>query len=176
MSYLGIKGTQAWDLFYCFAETKALWSQGLAARDFWKLYSIGWDFRHLNISKLAECFASASDGKRFAYAHCSSSDDICPAYAQLILNDGLKIGCESPKLSICENGLLVGWACAKIGYLLAENARKLVTCWLSMPKMQKLVIRWLSICENHFGSAMYGTNQKVCRLDTLLIFVLHFLS
>ncbi len=34
-----------------------------------------------------------------------------------------------------KNWLLVGWTCAKIGYLLAEHARK-------------LVIRWLSLCQN----------------------------
>jgi hypothetical protein len=67
----------------------------------------------------------------------------------------------------------MGWdfplcsACAKIGYLLAEHARKLVTRWLSMHEnwlfvgcactnldyllaehARKLVTRWLSMREN----------------------------
>ncbi len=66
-----------------------------------------------------------------------------------------------------ENWLLIGWAWAKIGYSLAEHARKLVTRWLSMREnwlligwacmkigysladhMQKLVTRWLIKREN----------------------------
>ncbi len=34
-------------------------------------------------------------------------------------------------LSMRKNRLLVGWACVKIGDLLAELAQKLITCWLS---------------------------------------------
>ncbi len=45
-------------------------------------------------------------------------------------------------LSMHENWLLAGSACAKISYSLAEHARKLVT-------------RWLSLHENHFGARAF---------------------
>ncbi len=37
---------------------------------------------------------------------------------------------------MCKNWLLIGWACVKIRYSLPENARKLVTCWLSIRRNQ----------------------------------------
>ncbi len=44
-------------------------------------------------------------------------------------------------LSMRENRLLVGWACAKVGYSLAEYARKLITRRLSMRENWLLVSR-----------------------------------
>ncbi len=44
-------------------------------------------------------------------------------------------------LSMSKNWLLVGWACAKIGYSLAEHAQNLVTCWLSM-RENWLLVSW----------------------------------
>ncbi len=47
-----------------------------------------------------------------------------------IFNDGFKMGCNFPLIScwpsMRKNWLLVSWACAKIGYSLAEHAQKLV--------------------------------------------------
>ncbi len=48
-------------------------------------------------------------------------------------------------LSMCGNWLLVGWTCAKIGYLLVEHVRKLVP-------------RWLSMCENHLAHHVHLQN------------------
>ncbi len=61
---------------------------------------------------------------------CSASDEICSA--QLILNYVMKWAVISPMLNMSKNWVHVGWACAKIGHLLAEPAQKLVTCWLSL--------------------------------------------
>jgi hypothetical protein len=50
--------------------------------------------------------------------------------------------------------LVTSWrACTKIGFSLVEQARKLVTRWLIM--REKLVSRWLSICENPFWRTSY---------------------
>ncbi len=52
----------------------------------------------------------------------SARDEMRSAYAQHILNDVFEMGSH----------FLLCWACAKIGYSLAEHAWKLVTHWLSM--------------------------------------------
>jgi hypothetical protein len=41
--------------FTFFAKTKSLWSQGPQHEIFENRILLGWDFRLLNISKLAEC-------------------------------------------------------------------------------------------------------------------------
>ncbi len=75
----------------------------------------------------------------------SASDEICSSYAQHTLNGDFELGFDFPYaehawklvtrwLSMRENWLLEGWACAKIGYSKAEHARKLVTRWLSIRK------------------------------------------
>ncbi len=53
---------------------------------------------------------------------CSASNEIRSAYAQHIFNDVFEMG----------SNFLLCLACAKIVYLLAKHAWKLVTCWLSM--------------------------------------------
>jgi hypothetical protein len=79
------------------------------------------------------------------------------SYVQYILNDDIEMGCD----------FLLWGACAKIGFLLVEHARKLVSCWLSMREnwllvscacakigfflaehVRKLVTRWLSMHKN----------------------------
>jgi hypothetical protein len=68
-----------------------------------------------------------------AFRVCSASDEICSAYAQHILNDVFEMGSD----------FLLYWACAIIGYLLAEHAWKLVTRWLSM-RRNWLLFGWAS--------------------------------
>ncbi len=57
-------------------------------------------------------------------------------------HDARKLVTRCKLQSMRENWLLIGWGCAKIGYLLAEHARKLVT-------------RWLGIRKNHFGAEFF---------------------
>ncbi len=61
---------------------------------------------------------------------CSASDEICSAYS--ILNVDFEMGLD---FHLCS-------ACAKIGYLLAEQARKLVIRWLSMHE-NWLLVGWV---------------------------------
>ncbi len=65
------------------------------------------------------------------FLECSASDEMHSAYAQHILKDDFEMGCD----------FLLCWACAKIGYSLAENAQKLVTLWLSM-RWKSLLVGW----------------------------------
>ncbi len=44
-------------------------------------------------------------------------------------------------VSMRKNRLLVGWACAEIGYLLAVLAQTLIICWLSM-RENWLLVGW----------------------------------
>jgi hypothetical protein len=85
---------------------------------------------------------------------------LCSAYAQHILNVNIEMGSDFP---LC-------WACLKIGYSLAEHARKLVTRWLSM-RENRLLVCWA--CAK-IGYSLAEHMQKLFWRSTC-IFCLFFL-
>ncbi len=113
-----------------FAETETLWSQGPVTWDFWTSYSIG--SRYSTFKHFRPCSASnktvssyAQPVMKFVPRMLSQRWNLfCVCLAYCILNVDFEMGWDFP---LC-------WACTKIGYLLAENAQYLVTCWLSMHK------------------------------------------
>ncbi len=93
-------------------------------------------------------------------------------------------------LSICKNWIIIGWACTKIVYSLADHARKLVTNWLCMSENwllvgwactkigyslaeheRKLVTRWLSMSENWllFGWAWAKIDYSLAEHERKLV-------
>jgi hypothetical protein len=101
-------------------------------------------FRYSTFKHFCVCSAAMKSFSRIlsqwwnAFCVCSASDEIRSTYAQHILNDVFEMGSD----------FLLCWACTKIGFLLAEHAWKLVTCWLSRFG-NWLLVGWVS-AENRF--------------------------
>ncbi len=124
-----IKGTQAWNFlntFFC--RNRILMVSRACNTRFLNITSIRPRYSLLNISAHAQpamkLFPRMLSQRWNSFRICSASNEISFAYAQNILNVDFEMGWDFP--------LCWAWACAKNGYSLAEHARKLVTCWLSM--------------------------------------------
>ncbi len=79
---------------------------------------------------------------------CSASDEICSAFAQHILNVDFEMGWDFP----------LYWACAKIGYSVAEHAWKLVTHLLSM--CENWLFKWHNLPEAWDGLRGWPTPEN----------------
>ncbi len=138
----------AWKfLKYFFAETESLWSRRPVIQDFWKLYSI-WPrystFKHF-------CVCSASDEIVSLYAQpakkyvpvCSDSDEILSA--------------------LC-------YAVAKIGYSLAEHARKSFRCTTHIFRVFPLFPH-----VTHFSVPLLPSLSRLCSLSPVLCTLSHMI-
>ncbi len=96
---------------------------------------------------------------------CWASDELHSANPQPVmklfprmfskfLNDNFEMGFNVPLCWACTtNWLHFGWACVKIGHLLAKHAWKLVTRWLSMQKIVYSQDKHLRKSFRHFLSS-----------------------
>ncbi len=157
ISFVQVKDTQAWNFFNTFfVETESLWTQEPVTRDFWKSYSI-----RLRYSTFKD------------FCVFSASDKIRSAHAQHIFHDVFKWVWFPLMLSMRENWLLVGWAWAKIGYLLAEHARKLTTHKLSIGAPHAFSEFFLSsTCHSFICHLLLSLSNVLCLLSHVLVLCL----
>ncbi len=119
---------------------------------------------------------------------CSASDEMRSAYVQpamkfvqcmksIIWMMFLKWVVISSYAEHAQNLLLVGWACVKIGYSLAEHEWKLVTLWLSIPE-NWLLVGWAyaEICFYWHSPCFFPCHPFPCPLSRPLSNVLCLLS